>query len=158
MQKVSPFLWFEHEAEEAVNHYVSIFPDGRVTLVQHYEGMGGPQPSVQLISFVLGGVEFTAMNGGPRFEPPTGAISFVVECQDQMEVDHYWDRLSDGGTELPCGWLKDRFGVAWQVVPRQLVMLLDDPDRAKAGRAMQAMLSMKKLVIADLEQAALQAA
>lgn len=154
MQKISPFLWFETEAEDAAKFYVSIFRNSRIVKVARYGDAGpGPKGGVMTVGFELEGQTFTALNGGPMLKF-NEAISFVVDCTTQAEVDHYWDRLLDGGTARQCGWLKDRYGLSWQIVPRVLVELLSGSDPAKAGRVMQAMLGMVKLDIAKLQQAA----
>ena len=155
MPKISPFLWFDTQAEDAANYYVSLFPNSKITGVSRYGSAGpGPAGSVMTASFVLDGMSITALNGGPIFKL-TEAFSFYVNCKDQAEVDHYWDRLTaDGGEESQCGWLKDRFGLSWQIVPEALFRCLGNPDRKKAQAAMQAMLKMKKLIVADLEAAA----
>lgn len=157
MQKITPFLWFDNQAEDAMNFYVSVFKNSKVLSVQRYrqeaaEVSGRPKGSVMTASFLLDGQEFVALNGGPvyRISP---AISFVVNCETQEEVDEYWKRLTAGGQEVQCGWLTDKFGVSWQIVPTQLNKLLSDPDPAKSGRVMQAMLQMKKLDIAGLKRA-----
>lgn len=157
MQKITPFLWFDNQAEDAMNFYVSVFKNSKVLSVQRYrheaaEVSGRPKGSVMTASFLLDGQEFVALNGGPvyRISP---AISFVVNCETQEEVDEYWKRLTAGGEEVQCGWLTDKFGVSWQIVPTQLNKLLSDPDPAKSGRVMQAMLQMKKLDIAGLKRA-----
>ncbi len=155
MQKIVPNLWFDTEAEEAANFYISVFKDSEITEVTHY-GEAGPRPAgmVLTVTFKLFGQEFLALNGGPDFKF-NEAISLSVSCTSQDEVDEYWERLTaDGGEEGPCGWLKDKYGLSWQIVPTRLPELLQDPDSEKANRAMQAMLQMKKLVIADLEKAA----
>jgi predicted 3-demethylubiquinone-9 3-methyltransferase (glyoxalase superfamily) len=153
--KIAPFLWFNGNAEEAMNVYVSIFPDSRVGAVSRYGESGpGPAASVMTAQCELNGQEFILLNGGPQFKF-TEAVSFLIHCDDQKEVDHYWDKLlSGGGSPSQCGWLKDRFGLSWQVVPRALPDLLSNKDRAKAGRAMQALLTMTKIDIATLQQAA----
>ena len=153
MQKIVPNLWFDTEAEEAANFYTSIFKDSEVTSVTHY-GAAGPRPAgmVMTVNFRLQGQDFTAINGGPEFRF-NEAISFLVPCESQEEVDELWDTLSEGGEEGPCGWLKDRFGLSWQVVPTVLDKLLQDEDSEKADRAMKAMLQMKKLDIAKLQEA-----
>jgi predicted 3-demethylubiquinone-9 3-methyltransferase (glyoxalase superfamily) len=157
MQKITPCLWFDTEGEEAAKFYTSVFPNSRIVDVTHY-GSAGPRPegTVMTVSFELDGQRFTALNGGPEFTF-TEAISFEVSCETQEEVDAFWSKLSEGGEEGPCGWLKDRFGVSWQIVPTALPRLLADPDREKAQRVMQAMLSMKKIEVEPLEHAAAQA-
>src|SRR5215213_1658931 len=158
MPKVTPFLWFDTEAEEAATFYTSIFENSRVTNVARY-GEAGPRPAgmVMTVSFELDGQEFIALNGGPDFKF-NEAISLQVSCNGQEEVDEFWSKLSEGGEEGPCGWLKDKYGLSWQIVPTRLYELLDDPDRGKCQRAMQAMLGMRKLDIAGLEEAALSGA
>lgn len=154
MPATIPCLWFDNQAEQAADHYTSIFPNSQITNVTRYgPGMPAPEGSVMTVEFSLDGQRYVGLNGGPQFSF-SEAISFQILCSDQDEVDHYWDRLSDGGEEGPCGWLKDRFGVSWQVVPTRLFELVSDPDAGRAQRATQAMLSMKKLVIADMERAA----
>jgi predicted 3-demethylubiquinone-9 3-methyltransferase (glyoxalase superfamily) len=153
VQKITPFLWFDNQAEEAMNFYTSIFKNAKIGNVSRYgEGGPGPKGSVMVASFELDGMHFTALNGGPQFKF-TEAISFYVSCESQDEVDHYWDKLSEGGQTQRCGWLKDKFGVSWQIIPSALPKLMGDPDRAKAGRVMQAMLQMKKIEVAKLQQA-----
>jgi predicted 3-demethylubiquinone-9 3-methyltransferase (glyoxalase superfamily) len=154
MTAITPCLWFDTEGEEAAKLYTSIFPDSRILEVSHY-GEAGPRPAgtVMTVSFELDGQRFLALNGGPEFTF-SEAISFQVDCRDQAEVDAYWSRLSEGGEEGPCGWLKDRFGVSWQIVPSALPRLLGDPDREKSQRVMKAMLGMRKIEIAELERAA----
>jgi predicted 3-demethylubiquinone-9 3-methyltransferase (glyoxalase superfamily) len=153
MQKITPFLWFDKEAEAAVNFYISIFKNSRVLSVTHYGDVGpGPKRSVLTIKFQLEGQEFIALNGGPKFKF-TEAISLVVNCETQQEVDDLWERLSSGGEEGPCAWLKDRYGLSWQIVPKVLLELLQDKDAARANRVMQAMLQMKKIDIKTLKQA-----
>jgi predicted 3-demethylubiquinone-9 3-methyltransferase (glyoxalase superfamily) len=154
MQKISPFLWFDTQAEEAASFYVSLFDDAEITEVSRYpEGTPGPAGQVMTVAFRLAGQEFTALNGGPEFSF-TEAISFVVRCKDQDEVDRLWAKLTEGGEESQCGWLKDRFGLSWQIVPDRLGELLGDPDPERANRAMQAMLQMQKIEIKVLEDAA----
>jgi predicted 3-demethylubiquinone-9 3-methyltransferase (glyoxalase superfamily) len=154
-QKITPNLWFDDQAEEAARYYVSIFKDSEILAISRY-GAGAPKPdgSVLTVAFTLEGQSFTALNGGPQF-PFTEAVSFIVHCSSQEEVDHYWDRLSEGGPAQAqmCGWLKDRYGVSWQIVPDALIEYITDPDPAKAQRTMQAMLQMKKLDIAALKRA-----
>ena len=154
MQKISPFLWFDTQAEEASNFYVSLFDDAEITDVSRYpEGSPGPAGEVMTVSFTLAGQEFTALNGGPQFTF-SEAISFVVHCKDQDEVDRQWAQLTEGGAPGQCGWLTDRFGLSWQIVPDRLNELLADPDPGRAQRAMQAMLQMEKIEIKALEDAA----
>lgn len=153
MQKITPFLWFDHQAEEAMNFYVSVFKNSKVLSVNRYGDAGpGPKGSVMTASFELDGQVFTALNGGPmyNFSP---AISFVVHCETQAEVDHYWEKLSEGGKTNQCAWLDDQFGVTWQIVPNVLLELIGDPDPVKAGRVMQAMMQMTKIDIATLIRA-----
>ena len=147
-------LWFDTEGEEAATFYTSVFPSSKITDVARY-GAGGPRPegTVMTVAFELDGQPFLALNGGPQYTF-SEAISFVVTCADQEEVDRYWETLSEGGEEGPCGWLKDRFGVSWQVVPEALPRLLADPDRDRSQRVMAAMMQMKKIRIDELEQAA----
>ena len=163
MQKISTFLWYDEEAEEAANQYISAFTsrpgagsggDSKITDVARYgeAGPGGPG-TVMTVGFQLEGQQFTALNGGPD-HPFTDAISLVVNCESQDEVDHFWKLLSDGGEEGPCGWLKDRYGVSWQVIPTALPKLLQDTDPARAQAVMQAMLKMGKIDIGELERAA----
>ena len=153
MPKISPFLWFDDKAEEAANFYISIFKNSRITSVARYGEAGpGAKGSVMTIAFHLDGQDFVGLNGGPHyaFSP---AISFWINCETQEEVDHYWDNLSAGGQALQCGWLTDKFGVTWQVVPSILPKLLQDKDPQKSQRVMKAMLQMVKLDIAALKQA-----
>ncbi len=153
-QKITPFLWFDQQAEEAANFYASIFPNSRILKVVRCGAAGpGPPGSVLTVEFELQGQTFVALNGGPHFKF-TEAVSFVVKCQTQEEVDLYWDKLSAGGSEVQCGWLKDKFGLSWQIVPTVLPQLLGDPDPQRAARAMQAMMTMKKFDIRALERAA----
>ena len=154
-QLITPFLWFDGQAEEAANFYVSIFPNSKmVKVVRNVQGGPGPAGSVLTVAFELDGLAFVGLNGGPHFKF-TEAISFVVNCQTQEEVDRYWEKLTaDGGSPVECGWLKDKFGLCWQITPTILPELLSDPDPAKAGRAMQAMMTMKKIDIATLKKAA----
>jgi len=158
MQKITPFLWFDNQAEEAVNFYVSVFRNSRITNIARYgddaaKVSGRRQGSVMTVAFELDGQPFVALNGGPvfTFSP---AVSFVVDCATQEEVDRLWDRLSAGGEPQQCGWLRDKYGVTWQIVPAVLGKLLSDPDAARAQRVMQAMLQMNKLDIGALKQAA----
>jgi predicted 3-demethylubiquinone-9 3-methyltransferase (glyoxalase superfamily) len=154
MPEITPFLWFDTEAEEAADLYTSVFPNSKIIDVTRY-GSAGPRAegTVMTVSFELGGQKFVALNGGPQHKF-TEAISFVVNCKDQDEVDTFWAKLSEGGEEGPCGWLKDRFGLSWQIVPTALPRLLTDPDAEKAQRVMEAMLQMRKIQIDDLERAA----
>jgi len=157
MRRITPFLWFDHQAEEAAHFYVSIFENSKVGSTARYDeegarAAGRPKGSVMTVAFELDGQAFTALNGGPLFNF-TEAMSLVVNCETQEEVDHFWERLSAGGQEVQCGWLKDRFGVSWQVVPTALVEMLQDKDPSKAKRVMAAMLKMKKMNIEGLRQA-----
>lgn len=154
MQKITPSLWFDTEAEEAARFYASVFPNSRVVEVTRY-GSAGPRPEgmVMTVSFDLDGQRFVALNGGPEFAF-NEAVSFQVSCETQADVDMYWSRLSEGGEEGPCGWLKDRFGLSWQIVPTVLPELLADPDRERSQRVMGAMLGMRKIEIEALERAA----
>jgi predicted 3-demethylubiquinone-9 3-methyltransferase (glyoxalase superfamily) len=153
-QKITTFLWFDNNAEEAVNFYVSIFKNSKVLKTTRYGEIGpGPKGAVMTISFQLDGEEFTALNGGPQFKF-TEAMSLVVHCQTQEEVDYFWEKLSAGGEKVECGWLKDKFGLSWQIVPDVLLELLEDSDEQKSQRVMKAMMQMKKLDIQGLKQAA----
>ena len=155
MPRITPFLWFDKEALEAAEFYCSIFPNSKVTSVSHYSE-AGPEAagSVMTVEFVLDGLELTALNGGPHFRL-TEAFSLAISCADQAEVDHYWEKLTaDGGEESQCGWLKDRFGLSWQVTPEGLMDVLRSDDPARTQRAMQAMFGMKKLDLAALKAAA----
>lgn len=153
MQKITPFLWFDDYAEEAVNFYTSIFKDSKIENISRYGEAGpGPAGSLMMANFKLNGQDFMALNGGPEFTF-SQAISFFVSCETQAEVDHYWEKLSDGGEVQQCGWLKDKFGISWQIVPTALGRLLGDSDPEKAGRVMQAMLKMVKIDIAGLQRA-----
>jgi predicted 3-demethylubiquinone-9 3-methyltransferase (glyoxalase superfamily) len=154
LTKITPCLWFDTEGEEAANFYTSIFKNSRVLQVSRY-GSAGPRPEgmVMVVTFELAGQQFVALNGGPEFTF-NEAISFQVNCESQDEVDEFWTKLSEGGEEGPCGWLKDRYGVSWQIVPTVLEELVRDPDPQRAQRAMKAMLGMKKLDIAELQRAA----
>lgn len=154
MPTIVPNLWFDSEALEAAEHYTSIFPGSEIRSVSRYPESGpGPAGSVLTVDFALDGQPFTAINGGPRF-PFTPAVSLLVECADQEEVDRYWAALTDGGEEVRCGWLQDRYGLSWQIVPEGMAELLADPDPARAERAMAAMLQMVKLDLAALRAAA----
>lgn len=159
VQKITPFLWFDGQAEEATKFYTSIFNDSRIVATLHYDeasaqASGQPPGSILTVDFELEGQRFTALNGGPQFQF-TPAISFAVHCRTQKELDYYWEQLSAGGDPAAqqCGWLKDKFDFSWQIVPAVLPELIGDPDSEKAGRAMQALMQMKKLDIAALERA-----
>ena len=153
LQKIVPNLWFDTEAEDAANFYTSVFEDSKILRVMHY-GEAGPRPAgmVITITFQLGGLEITALNGGPEFKF-NEAISLLVNCDSQDEVDEFWEKLSEGGEKGPCGWLKDRFGLSWQVAPTILDKMIQDPDPEKANRVMAAMLQMQKIEISELEAA-----
>ncbi len=158
MQKITPFLWFESQAEEAANFYVSIFKDAKILNVVRYNEAGAaaaqrPIGSAMTVAFEIEGQKFTALNGGPGYNF-SQAVSFAVNCETQDEVDHYWDALSAGGKEIQCGWLTDKFGLPWQIVPTALPRLLSSADAGVAQRVMMAMVKMKKIIIADLEAAA----
>jgi predicted 3-demethylubiquinone-9 3-methyltransferase (glyoxalase superfamily) len=151
--KITPFLWFDNNAEAAVNFYTSIFKNSKIVTVTRYGDAGpGPKGSVMTMAFELDGLKFTALNGGPVFKF-TEAISFVVNCDTQQEVDDFWTRLTEGGQEVQCGWLKDKFGLSWQIVPTAMLTLLQDPDPEKSKRVMTAMFQMKKLDLAVLKKA-----
>jgi predicted 3-demethylubiquinone-9 3-methyltransferase (glyoxalase superfamily) len=154
MSTITPWLWFDTEAEEAARFYASVFPDSRVGEITRY-GSTGPRPegTVMTVGFELAGRQFVALNGGPEFMF-NEAVSFQVGCKDQAEVDAYWSKLTDGGEEGPCGWCKDRYGLSWQIVPVALHELLGDPDPERAQRALQATMGMRKIEIAELERAA----
>jgi len=154
MQKITPCLWFDTDGEEAAKFYTSLFDDSRITDVSYY-GEAGPRPegTVMTVSFELDGQQFLALNGGPDFTF-NEALSLQVSCKDQEEVDKFWNGLSEGGEEGPCGWLKDKYGLSWQIVPTALPELLSDPDPGRAQRAMQAMLGMRKIEIDGLRKAA----
>jgi predicted 3-demethylubiquinone-9 3-methyltransferase (glyoxalase superfamily) len=154
MTAIRPCLWFDTQAEDAAEFYTSVFPNSRIVDIQRY-GSAGPREegTVMVVSFELDGNRFIALNGGPDFTF-SEAISFELECADQEEVDRYWTTLSEGGEEGPCGWLKDRYGLSWQVVPKRLNELIADPDEEKAQRVMAAMLKMRKIEVAELERAA----
>jgi predicted 3-demethylubiquinone-9 3-methyltransferase (glyoxalase superfamily) len=158
MQKVTPFLWFDNQAEEAAKFYTSVFENSKVGKILRYDeaaakAAGGPVGSVLTIEFEIGGQKFTALNGGPEFKF-NEAISFVVNCDTQEEVDYFWEKLSaDGGQESQCGWLKDKFGVSWQIVPTVLIEMLQDKDSEKSERVMKAMLQMQKIDIKTLKEA-----
>lgn len=156
-QKITPFLWFADQAEPAAKFYVALFKNSKIKRIHRYDESGAgatgrPKGSVMTVAFQLAGQEFTALNGGPVFKF-TEAISLVVHCADQKEVDFYWKKLTAGGEPGQCGWLKDKYGLSWQIVPDALLELLGDKDPAKAGRVMQAMLGMQKIVIKDLQRA-----
>ena len=154
MPRITPNLWFDTEALEAAELYVSVFPNSEITHVTHYTDAGpGPAGTVLTVEFLLDGQPFTAINGGPAFTFDE-AISLEIECEDQAEVDHYWATLTDGGEESQCGWLKDRYGLSWQVVAKGMGELFRDPDPARAQRTMEAMFGMKKLDVAALRAAA----
>lgn len=154
MPSIVPNLWFDTEAEKAAAFYTSIFPNSRVLSTTRYTEAGPGEPgTVVTVEWELDGQRFVGINGGPEFSF-TEAVSFQIDCKDQAEVDRYWERLTDGGEEVQCGWLKDRFGLSWQIVPDGLVDLLNDPDSDRAARATEAMLAMKKLDIAALRAAA----
>jgi predicted 3-demethylubiquinone-9 3-methyltransferase (glyoxalase superfamily) len=157
MPKITPWLWFDAEGEEAAEFYTSIFPNSKITEITRY-GSAGPRPEgmVMTVAFELDGQRLAALNGGPDFKF-NEAVSFLVGCKDQEEVDWYWNKLSEGGEPGPCGWLKDKYGLAWQIIPTALDELLGDPDREKAQRVMQAMLGMGKIEIEGLERAAVEA-
>jgi predicted 3-demethylubiquinone-9 3-methyltransferase (glyoxalase superfamily) len=153
MQKITTYLWFDNQAEEAANFYVSIFDDSRIVDVTRYGAAGpGPEGSAMVVTFQLEGQDFIALNGGPQFRF-TEAISLYVSCETQAEVDELWRRLTEGGEESQCGWLKDRYGLSWQIIPTALPELLGDPDPVRSQRVMAAMLGMKKIDIAGLRQA-----
>jgi predicted 3-demethylubiquinone-9 3-methyltransferase (glyoxalase superfamily) len=155
LQKITPFLWFEDQAEEAMNYYVSIFKNAKAgKIVRNGNAGPGPKGSVLTASFELEGLEFTALNGGRMSFKFNESVSFVVHCQSQQEVDTFWEKLSEGGEPGQCGWLKDRFGLSWQIVPDRLLELISDPDAAKAERVVTAMLKMAKIDVARLEEAA----
>ena len=153
MQKITPFLWFDGRAEDAVKFYASVFKNSKVTSIKHW-GEGSPFPKDQVMSATveLEGLKFHAFDAGPQFKF-TEAISFFVDCENQAEVDYFWDKLSENGEKSRCGWLKDKFGVSWQIVPKILGELLGNKDAEKAKRAMTALMKMDKIIIADLENA-----
>ncbi len=154
MPRITPNLWFDLEGQEAAEFYVSIFPNSKITNVSHYTD-AGPRPAgtVLTVDFVLDGQEYTAINGGPDFKFDE-AISLLINCADQAEVDYYWAKLAAGGEEGPCGWVKDRYGLSWQVVPVGMMELFNDPDKSRAQRAMAAMLTMSKIDLAAITAAA----
>ncbi len=152
-QKITPFLWFDNQAEEAALFYTSVFRNSRIVSVARYGDAGpGPEGSVMLVSFELEGQKFTALNGGPAFKF-NEAISFVVHCETQQEVDEVWAKLTAGGKEIECGWLKDQYGLAWQIVPERFFEMMQDQDPARKERVMKAMMKMKKFDVAALEEA-----
>ena len=153
MQRITPFLWFDNQAEEAARFYVSVFTNSRLSGVSRYGDAGpGPKGSVMVVPFELDGQQFIALNGGPQFKF-TEAVSFVVNCKTQEEIDYFWEKLSEGGSKVQCGWLKDKYGLSWQVVPTILGELMQDKDPAKTNRVMKAILQMKKIDIAELKRA-----
>ncbi|HEY9289475.1 MAG TPA: VOC family protein [Candidatus Dormibacteraeota bacterium] len=161
MKKITPMLWFENQAEQAAEHYIAVFSkrpganrgESRVLEISRFGEAGpGPAGSVMVVRFELEGQEFSALNGGPEFHF-SEAISFVIDCEDQQEVDYFWNALAQGGEEGPCGWLKDRYGLSWQVVPREMMQFFSSPEQEKAQRAVKAMLQMKKLDVAELRRA-----
>jgi predicted 3-demethylubiquinone-9 3-methyltransferase (glyoxalase superfamily) len=154
MQKITPFIWFVDGAEEAANFYVSLFPNSKVTSVTKMDPSVPPQGKAAIVSFVLDGQEFTGLNGGPGVVNGNGPISFVVNCETQEEVDHYWDALVNGGKPIQCGWLVDKYGVTWQIVPTIMSKLMSDPDPERVKRATAAMMKMIKLDIQQLQNAA----
>jgi predicted 3-demethylubiquinone-9 3-methyltransferase (glyoxalase superfamily) len=154
MPRITPNLWFDTEGEEAAAFYVSVFPNSKINFVSHYTDAGpGIAGTVLTVDFELDGQAYTAINGGPHFTF-NEAISLLINCADQAEVDYYWDKLSEGGEEGPCGWLKDRYGVSWQVVPEGMGELIKDPDQGRVQRGMEAMFTMKKLDLAAIMAAA----
>jgi predicted 3-demethylubiquinone-9 3-methyltransferase (glyoxalase superfamily) len=154
MPNVTPWLWFDTEGEEAADFYTSVFPNSKILEVTRYGSVNPQQEgTVMTVTFDLDGQQISALNGGPQYTF-NEAVSFMVECADQAEVDYYWNALSEGGEQGPCGWLKDRYGLSWQIVPRALQELLADPDRDKAQRVMAAMMQMGKIEVAGLERAA----
>ncbi len=154
MKKITPFLWFDDQAEEAMNFYVSVFPNSRVLNVSRYgDDAPGPKGKVMTATFELNGQQFMVLNGGPQDFHFSEAISFFVDCETQEEVDRLWEKLTEGGEPGPCGWLKDKYGLSWQIVPAALGEMLGDPDPARASRVMQAMLKMSKIEIAGLRRA-----
>jgi predicted 3-demethylubiquinone-9 3-methyltransferase (glyoxalase superfamily) len=155
MQKITTWLWFDTETEEAAEFYTSVFPDSRITDISHY-GKAGPRPEgmAMVVGFELFGREFYALNGGSNARIEGVGVSLMVECDSQEELDGYWERLADGGQEIACGWVTDRYGLSWQIVPKRLMELQADPDREKAQRVTAAMLQMTKIDLAELERAA----
>jgi predicted 3-demethylubiquinone-9 3-methyltransferase (glyoxalase superfamily) len=153
MESITPCLWFDTEGEDAASFYVSLFPNSRIVSVNRY-GEAGPRAagSVMTVDFELDGQPYVALNGGPEFKF-NEAVSFQISCADQDEVDHYWNKLGEGGEHGPCGWLKDRYGLSWQVIPEAFLELVSDPDPAKSQAVMRAMLGMRKLVVSELQEA-----
>jgi predicted 3-demethylubiquinone-9 3-methyltransferase (glyoxalase superfamily) len=152
VQKIKTFLWYDGRAEEAINHYLDVFDGGFTSITRYGAGGPGPEGGVMTAAFELEGVHFVALNGGPG-HPFTEAISLTVDCADQAEVDRYWDHLVQGGEPIACGWLKDKYGLRWQITPRRLIELISDPDPERAKRAMASMMTMVKIDIAALEKA-----
>jgi predicted 3-demethylubiquinone-9 3-methyltransferase (glyoxalase superfamily) len=154
MDTITPCLWFDTESEDAAAFYTSIFENSRIIEVSYYNEAGPRDAGTVLtVEFELNGLRFTALNGGPDFKP-NEAISFQIPCDSQKEIDHYWERLAEGGEQGPCGWVKDRFGISWQVFPKRMIELFSSPDRELASRAMAAMLKMRKIDLAQIEEAA----
>jgi predicted 3-demethylubiquinone-9 3-methyltransferase (glyoxalase superfamily) len=152
-QKITPMFWFNDQAEAAANFYVSVFKNSEIVDIARYGEAGpGPEESVMVVAFRLDGQDFTALNGGPQFTF-TEAVSFVIDCKSQEEVDYFWEKLTEGGEPGPCGWLKDKFGLSWQVVPSIAIEMMQDKDRAKANRVMEAIFQMSKIDIAKLKEA-----
>ena len=152
-QKITPFLWFDTQAEEAANFYVSIFKNSKVTAMTRYGDSGpGPKGSVMTVAFILDGQKFTALNAGPQF-PFTEAVSFVVNCETQDEIDYFWEKLSAGGKKVECGWLKDKFGLSWQIVPTEFFEMISNATPQQSDRVMRALMQMEKLDLAKLKQA-----
>jgi len=155
MQKITPFLWFDSNAEDAVHFYTSIFKNSKIIAETRYSDLGpGPKGSIMTMEFELDGQRFIALNGGPHFKF-TEAVSLLVNCKNQDEIDYFWEKLSEGGSDQQCGWLKDKFGLSWQIVPTVLWELMTDPDPQKSKRVMEALLQMKKIDIVVLQQARL---
>ena len=155
MQRITPFLWFNDQAEAAANFYVSVFKNSKIKGISHYTGEEpiGQKGSVMTVNFELDGQEFVALNGGPKF-PFTEAVSFLINCETQEEIDYYWEKLTaDGGEEVQCGWLADKFGLSWQVVPAKISQWITDADPVRSGRVMQVVMQMKKLDLAAMQRA-----
>jgi len=153
MQKITPFLWFDGKAEEAANFYISIFKNSKIAQIVRYGEAGpGPKGTVMTVAFELEGQKFVGLNGGPHYTF-TPAISFYVDCETQAEVDELWEKLTAGGTDVQCGWLRDKFGVSWQIIPKALIELMQDKDPSKSQRVFKAMLQMKKIDVAGLQRA-----